>query len=184
MVRHNWGRAEEYIKLRSKAEHIGLHPNTATATFPNEEEEVREDVVVEEWTAPSSVCKPLFFWNLNGVITQCDASPTESLAKRALRWMLGAYWIPFQLFVVFYALDNYPVFVGLEGRLAWLDGLGRGVGRRAEHCVEHVVTFAVLFVASLAGRMFRVEAVSEERTPVGLWEVWVREKDDGRKKDL
>lgn len=156
---------------------MGLDPSTG-------EGEAGEEVVVEEWTAPASVAKPLFFWNLNGVVTRRSAGPAELRAERVLRGLLGAYWIPFQLFVIFYALDNYPVLVGLEGRLAWLDGVESGVGREVEHCVEHVVTFGVLSLASLVGRMFRVEAVREERTPVGLWEVWVREKDDGRKKDL
>jgi hypothetical protein len=138
--------------------------------------QVEEEVVVSEWTSPSSILKPLFFWNLNRVLmpsTTPRAKPR--CATRVLRWMLGGYWIPFQLFVIFFALDNYPVFISLEGL---------GSATKVAHLVEHILTFAVLFVASLVGGICGVEAVSEERTPVGLWEAWEMKQYGKKEKSL
>lgn len=61
--------------------------------------------------------KPLFFWNLNAVVlTPLDAR-LEGRGKMAARWMLGGWWVSFQLFTIFYELDNWPVVVGLRGVL-------------------------------------------------------------------
>jgi hypothetical protein len=174
-VRHNWGRADEYLRLRKK------HADAGAGGAADMEAEGRreEEVVVEEWTDPSGVSKPLFFWNLNGVLTSPDAPSYTS--KKMLRWMLGGYWIPFQLFVIFWELDNWPVFLSLEGRSSGY--CGRWMGMWLEQAVEYAVTFSVLLAANVVGRMFGVEAVSEERTPGALWEVWAREKDGRRKAD-
>jgi hypothetical protein len=164
-VRHNWGRAEVYL----------LQDGNGEEGEGNGEEEV----VVEEWTDPSGISKPLFFWNLNGVLTSPDSAGSTS--KKMLGWMLGAYWIPVQLFVIFWQLDNWPVFLSLEGRSSGY--CNRRMGMWLEHAVEYAVTFGVLFVAGIIGRLFGVEAVSEERTPNALWEAWAREKDGRRKAD-
>lgn len=162
-VRHNWGRAEEHLKgKRRNFELKGAEIELGKA-------ELNEEVIVEEWTDPSGISKPLFFWNLNGVVS---APPPTSLLGR----ILGEYWTPFQLFIIFYALDNYPVMVSLEGRsYSYLEGL--------EHAIEYMVTFAVLSMPSFVGRMLGIKAVSEERTPKMLWEAWLKEKDGKAKED-
>ena len=49
--------------------------------------DLAETVVVEEWTAPSDISKPLFFWNLNGIITALQdtlLSSRQWMAERVL----------------------------------------------------------------------------------------------------
>jgi hypothetical protein len=130
-----------------------------------------DDVVVEEWTDPSDLSKPLFFWNLNGVITAPEDRPVPALHKVA-RSMMGGWWIPFQLFVIFWELDNWPVFPTLEGF---------GIRMRLHQSVEFAITFSVLCVVSLVAKGLGVKAVVEERTPKELWTAWQSEK-SGRKK--
>ena len=80
--------------------------------------------------------------------------------------------MPFQLFVIFWELDNWPVFVSLEGC---------GVGAWLERGVEFVVTGSVLGFVSVVAKVVGVEAVSEERTPRKLWVAWKRENEGGRR---
>lgn len=155
-VRHNWGRAEEHLKT---------HPDMRA-----QYKDLDEEVVVEEWTDPSGIAKPLFFWNLNGAIMR-PSSPLDPFAKTLLEWVLGRYWVPFQLFVIFYALDNYPVFVSLEDQLGGFS-YGAGVLRKVERGIEYCITFSVLFWASVVGSLVGIEAVSEDRTPGALWAMW------------
>lgn len=160
-------------------EHAGASEAADIEEVEDGEGRSEEKVVVEEWTDPSGISKPLFFWNLNGVLTSPE--PPNYTSKKMLRWMLRGYWIPFQLFVIFWKLDNWPVFLSLEGRSSGY--CGKRMGMWLEHIVEYVVTFGVLLSASIVGRMFGVEAVSEERTPGALWEAWAMEKHGRRKAD-
>ena len=147
----------------------------------------RDDVVVEEWTAPSDLTKPLFFWNLNGVITgevnnDSVGRREQNVSEKVAEWMLGRWWVPFQLFVIFWELDNWPVFVdmGWHG-----DGLSPGwMMERTERGIEHAVTWLVLIVVRLIARVFRVEGVKQERTPKALWRAWVEEKDHMKEKTI
>ncbi|KAF2706242.1 hypothetical protein K504DRAFT_459545 [Pleomassaria siparia CBS 279.74] len=167
-VRHNWGRAEEYLRTKRSMD-VDVNEKSEKSEKSEGIEELADHVVVEEWTLPCSMSKPLFFWNLNGVII--TSSSPSSCPKRALQYLLGTYWTSFQLFIIFHALDNYPVFVGFE------PGFGR-LGRR----LEFALTWTVLWACSLVGRVVGVEAVSEERTPRSLWEAWVVEDAGGRKR--
>lgn len=132
-----------------------------------------DDVVVEEWTAPSDIVKPLFFFNLNHAILSPPRLPIY------LPGVVRDWWVPLQLFVIFWELDNWPVFVDLEGVFGgWIGGV---VMQRA---LEGLVTWSVLGFVSLVGKMVGVEAVREERTPRELWEAWRSEKSTrGRKED-
>jgi len=161
-VRHNWGRADHMLR-RSRIGGSGKLPDDWS-----------DDVVVEEWTDPSDSTKPLFFWNLNGVIT-ASADDPKSAPQMVARWMLGGWWIPFQLFVIFWELDNWPVFLSLEG------GNEAGLWLWLWQSVEFVMTFLVLFGASLVGRVLGVKAVVKERTPKELWDAWQKDKNGGSK---
>jgi hypothetical protein len=92
---------------------------------------------------------------------------------KATRWVMGGWWVPFQLFVIFWELDNWPVLFSLEGV---------GIERSLERGVEYAVSFLVLFVVGLVGRVLGVKAVAEERTPNELWTAWQR-KTSERKED-
>lgn len=160
-VRHEWMRADASPTHSSK----GRRRRRDADERP---EDWNDDVIVEEWTAPADISKPLFFWNLNGVLT----SPASSFGSR---WLP----MPLQLFVIFNTLDNYPVFLPLEGHVVtpWV---GEDVGLKVERWVEYLIALFVLRVAGLVGGLVGVEAVSEERTPRELWVAWKEEK--GRKK--
>lgn len=146
-----------------------------------------DDVVVEEWTAPSDLDKPLFFFNLNAMITgvpnhlSASHRPLSGRLELAKR-VLGPWWVPFQLFVLFGQLDNYPVLVDLGGpealRYPFCDGQKVQL---VERSIEHMVTCIVLFVVGVAARLFGVEAVTEERTPKDLWDAWTTQKGTGKK---
>lgn len=163
-VRHNWGRAD--VRLASRR--FGRRVDTAPPEDQNEE------VIVEEWTDPSDIIKPLFFWNLNGVITALQDAPL-SRKQSVIEVILGSWWIPLQLFIIFWDLDNWPVFLSMRGISS--PYLGENLGRELECLAEHVMTFIVLFAAKVFGRLNGIRAVSQGRTPDELWEAY-------NKKDL
>jgi hypothetical protein len=179
-ARHNWGRAREYLAV-----------NEPLCVVPRYPEDIDEEVVVEEWTEPTDISKPLFFWNLNGVVLKSTDAPLTRPQKFA-RWALRSWWISFQLFTIFWELDNRPVVLDLRGVLG--EGMGwalpvgvhgrvkdvlsgllwvkRGRRRRVEGCAERLATIAVLGAVRILGWVIGVRAVDRERTPVGLWEEW------------
>ncbi|KAF1911082.1 hypothetical protein BDU57DRAFT_591161 [Ampelomyces quisqualis] len=152
-ARHEWMRASAWYARR------GLHGWGPETLRP---EDVDDEVVVEEWTDPSDLGKPLFFWNLNGVVAAAQDGPVP-LGQRVLRWGLGRWWVPFQLFVIFWDLDNWPVF-----------GLRPWVFEFMEGPLEYVLSFLVLFTAKVLGWLVGVRAVEQGRTPSGLWEQYSR----------
>jgi uncharacterized RmlC-like cupin family protein len=118
---------------------------------------VGEDVIVEESTDPADEEKHLFFWNLNGVIL---GSATSGFLSELL--------ITLRLFMIFHALDNWPVLLEMSycrrfisGALAaWLEG---------------VVTHAVVAAAASLGNAIGFEPVNTRYTPPRLLRLW-REK--------
>jgi hypothetical protein len=155
-ARHEWMRAEAWYDGRRPR--FGVRPTDA-----------RGEVVVEEWVEPGGLGKPLFFWNLNGIIMAPKDSELSG-PQKVLRWLLGGWWIPFQLFVVFWELDNWPVFVSLRGS-SWPEPRIR---RYAEGRLECSMTFVVLFAAKVLGWLFSIRAVEQRRTPDKLWEAYKR----------
>lgn len=147
-VRHEWMRAKAWYGR-------GASPCAMRgAIMPDD---VDDEVVVEEWTDPSDLGKSLFFWNLNAIITK----PGEVELSRPAQWLkklLGEWWVPFQLFIVFWDLDNWPVLLP-----SWLQLGPRG---------EYVVTFLVLFSAKVLGWLVGVRAVEEKRTPNAIWQAY------------
>jgi hypothetical protein len=125
-------------------------------------EDCDEEVVVEEWTDPSDLSKPLFFWNLNGIITASE-DPGLPLIHRAIQGVSKDWWMTLQLFMIFCELDNWPIFVTVQ--YPWpVSVFGDGV--------EIVMSFVVLFVARVVGLALGLQAVRGSRTPEGLWQAY------------
>jgi hypothetical protein len=176
-ARHNWGRAKEYLEANRS---LGRRPRRE-----HEIEDLDEDVVVEEWTDPADLGKPLFFWNLNSV----TAPSTHMSARQNMgRIVLGSWWIPFQLFIIFWDLDNWPVFLNMQNALEFnwplflrlrytMPDWPKRVGSRLERWLEYFMTLVVLGAAKLLGLVLGVKAVEKYRMPVDLWEAY-------QKKDL
>ena len=97
---------------------------------------------MKEWTDPVDGQKEVFFRNLSSVILDCtkDGPPNE-------------WWLTWQLFVVFWGLDNYPVFM----TVAWLPYIGP--------MLEWALTHFLLFVAMLAGKLVGLKSAYREYTP-------------------
>lgn len=162
-VRHNWGRANEYWQNRRLSQRI-IKPDDADET-----------VLVEEWTDPSDIAKPLFFWNLNGVITAPLGTRLPHF-QALTRLILGSWWISFQLFVIFWDLDNWPVFITLG-----LRSPPGSIVSRLERMTEYTATLLLLFSAKALGQLLGVSSVVQSRTPDDLWEAYKR---NGRKPAL
>ncbi|KAF3044374.1 hypothetical protein E8E12_009826 [Didymella heteroderae] len=159
---HNWGRLEHHNdSARSpgrRAQHEDILPEDWT-----------EEVIVEEWTDPSDIAKPLFFWNLNGIITapgEAILPKRQSLAKG----LLGSLWVDLQLFLVFWELDNWPVFnvfrtisPASDSHLCTL---------RVLDATKMLVSFGALLLAKLFGTLLGLKAVEKRRTPDALWEAY------------
>ncbi|KAF1352691.1 hypothetical protein EJ07DRAFT_136610 [Lizonia empirigonia] len=156
-ARHNWGRLEHYINL-------GKRNERAERIRP---EDWAEDVVVEEWTDPSGIGKPLFFWNLNGIITLPDDSFLSS-RQRYAKDVLGDWWIDLQLFVVFWELDNWPVFVNM--RSMWPSGVVFGNVLQISDGFEVVTSLVVLSLARVVAMLLGLRSVEQRRTPDALWD--------------
>jgi hypothetical protein len=156
---HNWGRLEHYNDSARSGRRV--QKNVLPEDWP-------EEVVVEEWTDPSDIAKPLFFWNLNGIITAPGGTimPKRQAAAKAL---LGSRWIDLQLFVVFWELDNWPVFSVLKNVSPASNSYLRTL--RVLDVAEILVSFGVLLLAKLLGSLLNLNAVEKRRTPDALWEV-------------
>ncbi len=112
-----------------------------------------EDVIAEEWTDPADGQKEIFFRNIFSTLLEPQYKAEVS--------RLGELWRTLQIMCVMWELDNYVVFVDLEG---W-----RG-GWRA--LTEMAFTYAFMGCLMLLGRLFGCRAVHEEYTPKYLIERW------------
>ncbi|KAF1833689.1 hypothetical protein BDW02DRAFT_371953 [Decorospora gaudefroyi] len=157
-ARHNWGRAKEYLQRGQPGKRRRM------AVYPID---IDDDVVVEEWTDPTDIHKPIFFWNLNGVLAAPFPHSSPQRQRLAHAAVGARCWVSFQLCVIFWELDNWPVFVELG--YGWPDRLGMLL---LKGWVEYLVAFGVLGAASVMGCVLGVRAVRRERTPVRLWEAY------------
>ena len=167
-ARHNWGRLEHCDKLH-RSRNQGVSKQWCMS------EDWDEEVVVEEWTDPIDAGKPLFFWNLNGIIT----APSDSVLSRRqqiARNLLAGLWVDLQLFVVFWELDNWPVFVDLRKQLSL--GSSQGWLAAMTDAAEVVVSFTVLLFGRIIGMFLGLKAVSQQRTPDALWEAYKKSPRD------
>ncbi|KAF2994398.1 hypothetical protein E8E13_002847 [Curvularia kusanoi] len=161
-TRHNWGRLEHYNELHRPR-------SRGISRLWDLPEDWDEEVVVEEWTDPIDIGKPLFFWNLNGIIT----APSDlALRKRhkIAKNVLGSLWIDLQLFVVFWELDNWPILVDFRKQLH-LRGK-QGLQATIADAAEIVASFILLFLARILGLLLDLQAVSRQRTPDALWDAY------------
>lgn len=166
---HNWGRLEHSNGSARLSRQRGQQK-----ALP---EDWTEEVVVEEWTVPSDITKPLFFWNLNGIIT---ASNDVILPKRqsVAKALFGNLWIDFQLFVVFWELDNWPVFEILKNVSPATDSYLRT--SRVLDAIEMMFSFVTILVVKLFGILVGLKAVEQSRTPEGLWNAYKKSQHETR----
>ena len=82
-----------------------------------------EDLVVREWTVPEDGQKEMFFRNLNSFLTEPQPSSmfnTPAIIPAWVRGWVENWIIPLQLFCIFRAWDNWPLFVGDDsGMFSW-----------------------------------------------------------------
>ncbi|KAF3050384.1 hypothetical protein E8E11_010154 [Didymella keratinophila] len=169
---HNWGRLQHYKASARSGRTVQKD------VLP---EDWTEEVVVEEWTDPSDITKPLFFWNLNGIITTPDGtilSKRQAVAKA----LLGSLWIDLQLFVVFWELDNWPVFNVLRHVSPATDSYLRTL--RVPEAAEMLISFGILLIGKLFGVLLGLKAVEERRTPDALWEAYTTSQSGQPSRDL
>lgn len=163
-TRHNWGRLKD--RIHTSITYPGRRSNQQNL-WP---EDWTEEVVVEEWTDPSDIQKALFFWNLNGIITD-SSDATLKRRQQVTKAILGRFWIDLQLFTVFWQLDNWPVFIDLR-LIPFVSS--RGSLRRLTNAVEVVISFVLLFVARITGLLLGLNAVEQRRTPDALWRAYFK----------
>lgn len=160
-ARHNWGRLENRI--------VANRPQThRRQMWP---EDWTEEVVVEEWTDPADISKPLFFWNLNGIIT-APSDLVLSKRQQIAKYILGRWWMDLQLFVVFWELDNWPIFINC--RKLWLFSATNQWRLRLSDATEILSSFLVLLVAKVVGTVLGLHAVEKRWMPDTLWEEYRR----------
>lgn len=157
-VRHEWSRADKDAPSDSKDD---------------------VEVIVVESTEPADVEKHLFFWNLNGTIleTQNQAVRRPGYVPNSLWAAVLDYSIMLHLFIIFGALDNFPVLLDLSGHGS-LKGVPGSIVKLMEWCVAH----AVLSLASLLGRVLGYRAVEKKFTPDHLFENWTKSNASKEKK--
>lgn len=129
-------------------------------------------LIVQEWTDPGDGEKETFFRNLSSVIEQ------ETKTGPPKEW-----WLTWQLFVIFWGLDNWPVLLS-SGDIPILGGTLERLGLNGwfEWGVSHVV----LWAAALLGWVLGLKSVYEEYTPERLLRGRKRsseKKGDGEKKE-
>jgi hypothetical protein len=100
---------------------------------------------VKEWTDPADGAKEVFFRNLSSVVVDCtkNGPPKE-------------WWLTWQLAVVFWGLDNYPVFL----KIAWVPLVGS--------TLEWALTHFLLLAAVVAGKIVGLKSAYGEYTPSNI----------------
>jgi hypothetical protein len=117
-------------------------------------------LVVKEWTDPADGQKEVFFRNLSSVIQ--DWVSAEGPKRE--------WWLEWQLFVVFWGLDNWPVILRFGG-IPIIGSL-----------LEWVITHVVMGLAVLVGRVIGLRSIYEEYTPRRLSEK--RREGTAKRKEL
>ncbi|KAE8448327.1 hypothetical protein EG329_009571 [Mollisiaceae sp. DMI_Dod_QoI] len=111
-------------------------------------------LIVQEWTDPGDGAKEVFFRNLSSVIEQ------ETKTGPPREW-----WLTWQLFVIFWGLDNWPVLLS-SGDIPIFGIIIQKLGFNG--WFEWAVTHAVLWAATLLGWVWGLKSVYEEYTPERL----------------
>ncbi|KAI1610085.1 hypothetical protein EDD36DRAFT_445475 [Exophiala viscosa] len=121
----------------------------------------QEDLVVREWTVPEDGQKEVFFRMLNSFLTEERPASLYTAPRMTPRWVTG--WIEpwvvmMQLFAIFRACDNWPVFVGGDTNTS---GGSPGL-------FSWYVTHLVLSVNSWVGYVFGLRGRYREYVADGL----------------
>lgn len=161
-ARHNWGRLEHYIDLNEQKHVQWIWP-----------EDWFEEVVMEEWTDPCDISKPLFFWNLNYVLTALNAAYL-SMIQRHITIALGDWWEYLHLYAIFWELDNWPVLV--DNRNLWPAPRAPTWTLRRKDEAEILISFVGVFIMNMVGTLLGAHAVTQSRTPDALWEAYSKAK--------
>ncbi|KAH7064992.1 hypothetical protein B0J12DRAFT_560169 [Macrophomina phaseolina] len=136
-----------------------------------------EDVVVVERTEPADGEKAIFFWNLNGVILdgQEDSEAQMSELKGGkksfaalLQRTVREVWVILNVFVIFRALDNFPVLVGFPEPYRALD---------------RVLTHLILRLVGILAGIWRIEPVRRRYTPEFAFRKWEERTKRQRKQE-
>ena len=154
-ARHEWMRFDRPAHLLAREQR--RVPEEWTREKGKEETKalMGMDLVAEEWTEPRDGQKEIFFRNLFSVVDE----PGYGFG------VLGGLYKMLATTCVMWELDNYPVFVDIGG---WKGGL--------REMVEGSLTYAIMGLLMLVGRLLGLKAVNEEYTPESLIAAW-----EGRK---
>jgi hypothetical protein len=109
------------------------------------------DVIVEESTEPRDGMKSVFFWAVNAVVLEGIERIRGSgsgIGAWFEEWLL--WW---KLMIVFWELDNWPVFGG-------------------GYFFESLFTFGILTVAGLLGWISGTKVIRKDIMPEDIWELW------------
>ena len=86
--------------------------------------EHRENLIVREWTVPEDGRKEVFFRNLNSFLMEPQPSSMYEMSgvvPGLVRSWIESWIILLQLFCIFRAWDNWPLFIGDDSRmLSWI----------------------------------------------------------------
>ncbi|KAH7364066.1 hypothetical protein BKA65DRAFT_532714 [Rhexocercosporidium sp. MPI-PUGE-AT-0058] len=141
-AKHEWQRA-------SRAQALG-YDFTPSLQTTYTQQDFDDELIVREWTDPNDGKKEIFFRNLSGIIA-------HATVNKQFDW-----YVTLQLWILFAAMDNWPVFFQV-GSLplfgGWLERLG--LARVLEWGVAHVL----LWMAGVVGRVSGVRGVWAEFTP-------------------
>jgi hypothetical protein len=179
----------EYLKLVKGSIKVRLGASTRIVSVPGTEIEIprgawhewqRADaqsgvVIVEERTDPDDGEKRLFFFNLNGIILSASNIQGTGWLPKWVSGQLTDLWITLGLFVIFGALDNYPVFLGLEDWVSWFFPrvlVRFPVFERLVTMLETLTSHFLLGVAGLIGHVAGVDAVQKTFTPPEEYQRW------------
>ncbi|KFA68126.1 hypothetical protein S40285_02584 [Stachybotrys chlorohalonatus IBT 40285] len=130
-----------------------------------------DEVVVVECTEPADADKALFFWNLNGVILGAPGLLERHVAwvSWAPEWLRGwalNFWVTLSLFVIFAALDNFPVFVDVPTLLPHV------LQCVPFHKVDQLLSHLTLNLASWLGWAMGIQPVNPKYTPADAYNAW------------
>ncbi|MCJ1457282.1 hypothetical protein MMC28_007649 [Mycoblastus sanguinarius] len=144
-ARHEWMRFDRPSNLLS-AEQRKAQETWIQSRSDEEVQKLREtDLIVEEWTLPSDGQKEVFFRNLFSTFREPQYKSSG----------FGGVLAYLQVICVMWELDNYPVFIDMNGA----DGTGWGA------TAEYVVAYTVMGVSAMMGWLVGCKAVNEEYTP-------------------
>lgn len=153
-ARHEWSRADVVVE---EDEEEGRGREGGKEINGTGEE---QDLIMREWTDPTDGEKEIFFRNLSSIILDSTADGTKAP---------NTFWLTWQLLVVFWTLDNFPVVVPVGDSTGLLGMM-----------IESVFTYGALFVAAFVGRLVGLKAWYGEYTPAVL----VEGKQIGKEKRL